>query len=113
MLQITSRHKILLCLPAVDFRKGLDALLSLCKPLADPFSGTVFVFRNRIGTSVKLIVYDGNGFWLCQKRFSEGKLKWWPTSVANALSLRSTELSILLAQGKPLEADIPEEWRKT
>ncbi|HHT0592898.1 TPA: hypothetical protein ACTXXA_001088 [Legionella anisa] len=25
-------------------------------------------------TSVKLLVYDASGFWLCQKRFSRGKL---------------------------------------
>ena len=32
----------------------------------DPFTGTVFVFRNRRATAVKVLVYDGQGFWLCQ-----------------------------------------------
>jgi transposase len=34
----------------------------------DPFSGWVFVFRNRPATALKALVYDGQGFWLCHKR---------------------------------------------
>jgi len=31
---------------------------------ADPFSGAAFVFRNRRATAIKILVYDGQGFWL-------------------------------------------------
>jgi transposase len=34
----------------------------------DPFGGTLFVFRNRRASAVKLLVYDGRGFWLCQNQ---------------------------------------------
>ena len=49
---------------------GIDGLAALCqKVLAhDPFTGTVFVFRNRRATAIKVLVYDGQGFWLCQKK---------------------------------------------
>ena len=77
----------------------------------DPFSGHLFVFRNKKSTAIKLLIYDGNGFWLCQKRFSAGKLKWWPRSIKEATDLRAVELIIMLQQGNPLEANVPDDWR--
>ena len=53
----------------------------------------------------------GNGFWLCQKRFSAGKLTWWPRSVQEASSIRAVELLVMLQQGNPIEAHVPEDWR--
>lgn len=77
MLQIVPQLKILLCYEPVDFRKGVDALAALCKHqfAEDPFSGALFVFRNRRGTALKLLVYDGLGFWLTLRRFSEGRIR--------------------------------------
>jgi transposase len=40
---------------------------------ADPFSGVVFIFRNQRSNAVKLLTYDGQGFWLCLKRLSKGR----------------------------------------
>jgi transposase len=82
MLQLVPQLRILLAVHPTDFRKGLDSLAALCRgPLQqDPFSGTLFVFRNRTGTALKLVVYDGLGFWLCVRRFSSGKLVWWPAT---------------------------------
>ena len=84
MIQLVPQLKILLAYEPVDFRKGIDSLVALCKTRLDqdPFSGTLFVFRNRSGTALKLLVYDGQGFWLCLKRFSKGRLHWWPSWAA-------------------------------
>lgn len=78
MLQLTPQQIILLAIQPVDFRKGIDGLAALCQGqlLEDPFSGKLFVFTNRRRRAVKIIVYDGGGFWLCLKRFSKGKLAW-------------------------------------
>lgn len=113
MLQITPQHRLLLSTEAVDFRKGICGLKALClqKLSCDPFSGTIFAFTNRSRTSVKLLVYDASGFWLCQKRFSQGRLAWWPNNKAQTVSLRASELHILLAQGDPMRAGIPQDWR--
>ena len=113
MLQITPQHRLLLAVDPVDFRKGICGLKALCqqKLLCDPFSGTIFAFTNRAHTSVKLLVYDASGFWLCQKRFSSGKLAWWPSEKNATVSLRASELQILLAQGNPIKAAIPKDWR--
>ncbi|HIK95589.1 MAG TPA: transposase [Planctomycetes bacterium] len=73
MLQITPQMKILVAVEPADFRKGIDGLVRLCKDTLgqDPFAGAVFVFRNRRGTAIKVLVYDGQGFWLCHKKQEE------------------------------------------
>ena len=89
MIQITPQMKVLVALEPADFRKGIDGLARVCKDSLqrDPFEGTVFVFRNRRSTAIKILVYDGQGFWLCQKRMSEGRFRWWPTSTDNRLGV--------------------------
>jgi len=66
----------------------------------DPFSGAVFVFRNRQRTAVKVLVYDGQGFWLCHKRLSQGRFGWWPTASQVAAPLRAHGLRVLLCAVK-------------
>jgi transposase len=80
MIQITPQMRVLVAVEAVDFRKGIDSLAQLCrdKLASDPFSGCVFVFRSRRATSIKVLVYDGMGFWLATKRLSKGRFRWWP-----------------------------------
>jgi transposase len=113
MLQITPQHRLLLAIEPVDFRRGICGLKAYCqqKLSCDPFSDIIFAFTNRAHTSVKLLVYDASGFWLCHKRFSQGKLAWWPNTKTQTVSLRASELHILLAQGDPIKADIPQDWR--
>lgn len=115
MIQLVPQLRILLACEPVDFRKGLDSLLALCKgPLAqDPFSGTLFVFRNRAGTALKLLVYDGTGYWLCLKRFSSGRIQWWPRASDTPLHpLEAQHLSVLLYNGLPKQAGFAAPWRK-
>jgi transposase len=114
MIQITAQSKIFLATLHVDFRKGIDALVAVCKQLLaiDPFSGQLFLFRNRSGTAIKILCYDGQGFWLCMKRFSQGKLNWWPTSSEQSIRLSHHQLQILLYNGNPTKAQIPPDWRK-
>jgi len=113
MLQLVPQLRILLAVHPTDFRKGLDSLAALCRgPLQqDPFSGALFVFRNRTGTALKLVVYDGIGFWLCVRRFSAGKLSWWPAADTPLHPLTAPQLMVLLYQGHPEQARFAPPWR--
>ena len=86
MIQVTPQMRILLAVEPADFRKGIDGLACLCRVTLrqDPFSGYVFVFGNRRRKAIKILVYDGQGFWLCQKRLSKGRFPWWPQSRSEA-----------------------------
>ena len=112
MLAITPQMRILVAVEAVDFRKGIDSLAELCRAKlnADPFSGCVFVFRSRRATSIKILVYDGQGFWLATKRLSKGRFRWWPQSNDPSKQLRVPQAQVLLAAGNP-EIDAAPVWR--
>jgi transposase len=75
MIQITPQMRILVAIEPVDGRKGIDSLARLCqeKLQADPFSGCLFLFRSRRGSSIRILVYDGQGFWLAGLSYAEGE----------------------------------------
>jgi transposase len=112
MIQITPQMRILVAVEAVDGRKGIDSLAQLCreKLQADPFSGCLFLFRSRSATSLKILVYDGQGFWLAQKRLSKGRFPWWPQGGTPQI-LQAHQAQLLLAAGNPDTAAAPV-WRK-
>jgi len=115
MIQITPQMRILLCVEAVDFRRGIDGLCGICRGQleADPFSGAVFVFINRRRSAIKMLIYDGQGFWLCQKRLSQGRFKWWPSRLGQRLSaLDVHELQLLIWNGNPSKAEVGPYWKK-
>lgn len=75
MIQLMAHSHILLARNPVDFRKGMDGFQALCRDQLkqDPKQDTWFVFLNRNRTLVRLLRYDGNGFWLMTKRLSSGR----------------------------------------
>ena len=101
MLQIVPHMRILVARGPLDFRRGIDGTIAACRQvlLEDPFSGAVFVFRARSGKMVRILVYDGQGFWLCQKRLSSGRFRHWPQAGQPARSVAAHELAVLLAGG--------------
>jgi transposase len=113
MLQLRPQSRIFLAVPPVDFRKGIDGLAALCRHALheNPLGGTVYVFRNRTGTTLKLLAYDGQGFWLCTKRLSHGRFQWWPTATPTSVTLSAWDLSILLGNGPPDRAQLAPAWR--
>jgi transposase len=96
-----------------DFRKGIDGLARECKGVLgkDAFSGAVFVFRNRRRSAVKILVYDGQGFWLCMKRLSQGRFHHWPSGGRPATTLEAHELQVLLSGGDPSAAPGSPSWK--
>jgi len=117
MIQITPQMRLLVAVEPQDFRKGIDGLSRVCREVLreDPFSGCVFVFRNKAATSLKALIYDGQGFWLCQKRLSEGRFRWWPKAeevAGTARSLLAQELQVLFWNGDASSQKMAPGWRK-
>jgi transposase len=115
MIQIIPQMRILLAVEPVDFRKGIDGLAAVCRKVlaADPFAGHMFVFRNRRATTIKILVYDGQGFWLAQKRLSTGHFSWWPPGGGQGVQpLAAHELQLLLWNGNPRLARVAPAWRE-
>jgi transposase len=114
MLQLTPQSRIFLATEPVDFRQGIDSLGAVCRPrLGDnPLEGAVYVFRNRSGTARNLLLYDGQGYWLCVQRLSQGRFTWWPNSAEARGPLSARELIILIWTGHPERAQMARDWRR-
>jgi transposase len=114
MIQITPQMRVLVAIEPVDGRKGMDSLARLCqeKLAEDPFSGCVFIFRSRRGTTIRLLAYDGQGFWLLTKRLSRGRFGWWPDSDGSAArQLEAWQAQLLLAAGDASRVRAAPIWR--
>jgi transposase len=101
MIQITAHMHIVAAVEPVDFRKGIDGLAAVCRQQlqSDPFCGTVFVFDNKSKTALRLLIYDGQGFWLCHKRLSKGRFIW--NFTGKIRKLAAQQLQVLLWNSDP------------
>ena len=115
MIQITPQMRVLVAIEAVDGRRGIDGLGQVCRSvlLANPGDGTLFVFRTRSGKAIRLLVYDGQGFWLAGKRLSTGRFRYWPRGTgAVSRELLAHEFSALIWGGDPQRAQAAPMWRR-
>jgi transposase len=89
--------RVLIATRPVDFRKGMDGLAALVQEYlkADPFSGTVFVFRAKRADRVKLIWWDGSGLCLFAKRLEQGGFRW-PRIEDGTIRLSPAQLAALI-----------------
>jgi transposase len=114
VIQLTPHMRILVAVEPQDFRKGIDGLCRICREVlqADPLGGSVFVFRSRRGTSLRVLTYDGRAFWLCHMRLSQGRLRYWPGRKGSArCEVLAHQLQVLLAGGDPEATRAAPLWR--
>jgi transposase len=119
MLAINANTRCFVCIQPQDFRKGIDGIGAIVrqKIAHDPMSGALYLFRNGSGTSIKVLFYDGSAYWLCLRRLSAGRLKWWPNHSDKADSslvtlLTAREIQVILWNGDPSRAQFAPEWKK-
>ena len=98
MIRLTSQTKVFLAVKPVDFRKQIDGLVAFCKRdlESDPRNGSYFVFMNKSRTQIRVLSYDGSGYWLCSKRISQGKFDAWPQGKASLASIDAKALMQLI-----------------
>ena len=75
MISPSGAVKVMIATKPVDFRKGAEGLAALVKAEmgADPFSGTIYVFRAKRTDRIKLIFWDGSGVCLVAKRLEDDR----------------------------------------
>lgn len=104
MISLGSEAKVFLALGGTDLRKGIDGLSVLVANCLsrDPFSGHVFAFCNRQRDTVKLLLWDQNGFWVLHKRLERQRFRW-PRTESEVMELSVRELNWLLDGLDPLQ----------
>jgi transposase len=67
----------------IDLRCGVDRLLVWVQQTHGAVSGSAgYVFRNRSGSRIKLLLIDATGVWLCMRRLHAGHFHWPRTNAA-------------------------------
>lgn len=81
----------------IDFRKAINGLVALVEQELglNPFTNACYVFRNRRCDKVKILHWQRNGFWLCQKRLEQDRFIW-PRADTRVLTLNVQQLQWLL-----------------
>jgi transposase len=108
ILSLSGATRVLVALAPVDLRAGFNTLSALVKSVlqADPLSGHLFVFSNRARSRLKVLYWDGSGFWLCAKRLERGRFSW-PQAQGSGCALRPEQWTNLV-QG--LEVVRQKDW---
>jgi len=90
--------RVLLACGATDLRKSIDSLSSLVQDSfkLDPYGDTMFMFCNRRRDIIKILEWDGDGFWLHMKRVEQGRFNWPDNSEGGLMGITRHELEILI-----------------
>lgn len=101
MIRFADKSVYLAC-GHTDMRKSINGLAAIveCGFQLDPFGGELFVFCNRSRDRLKILEWDGDGFWLYFKRLEKGHFKWPNADGGTTMTLTADELSILLCGAK-------------
>jgi transposase len=93
----TGAVRVMVATRPVDFRKGAEGLAALVREQmrADPFSGSIYVFRAKRADRMKLVFWDGTGVCLFAKRLEDGVFRW-PNAQDGVIHLTAAQLSALL-----------------
>lgn len=111
---IPNPGQIWLCVQPVDLRRGIDGLSTLVSQVLgqSPCAGSAFVFRNAAGNRIKLLLWDGNGVWLCQRRLHQGHF-FWPKLGESCFTVTQAQWQWLVAgvDWQRLSALPPAHWQ--
>lgn len=99
---VKREKKVYLACGATDLRKHIDALSALVQESfkLDPFDDAMFVFCNGRRDMIKILEWDGDGFWLHMKKLEQGRFNWPDTAGAQTMDLTPHELEILIGSAR-------------
>jgi transposase len=102
MLNLSSigTMSIYVYLPPTDMRQGFDGLSGIVRSelQSDPTDGSLFVFINRRRDRMKLLHFDGGGFWLYYRLLEAGTFEALTAADGSRqLQIDATQLAMWLA----------------
>lgn len=99
MLTLSPAVRIYLATGATDLRRSIDGLAGLVRErfAEDPLSGHLFLFRNRRGDRIKILLWDQSGFWVLYKRLEQGTFAWPIDKDTARVEMRPRDLLLLLS----------------
>lgn len=105
---------IWLVVEPVDMRIGADGLSARLQASLgrSPCDGSAYACTNRARNRLKLLIWDGNGVWLCQRRLHRGGFVW-PKAGDTLLTLTPAQWQWLTAgvDWQRLNAPAPAHWQ--
>jgi transposase len=99
MLTLPPSVRVYLAAGATDMRRSIDGLSALVRERLglEPLSGHLFLFRNRRGDRIKVLLWDRSGFWVLYKRLERGTFAWPSERQVEPLEMRGVDLMLLLS----------------
>ena len=112
MIALTPQTRVYISLHPVDFRKGILGLKAVCRGYLNqnPESGFIFLFRNRNMDAIKMLAYDGQGYWLMLKRLSKGRFPRWPDGTGRGRELDYRQLQLII--NAAMEVHFSKDWKR-
>lgn len=103
MLQVSAKVALFVCSQPVDLRKGFDGLGGIVRTAwqGDPTDGSLFLFFNRRRDRLKILHFDGSGYWIYYRRLEAGTFEL-VAGDGPCVQIDATQLAMLL-EGVPLE----------
>jgi transposase len=104
MLTFTGKQIYLAC-GHTDMRKQINGLAAMVEGSfkLDPFGTALFVFCNRNRDRLKILEWDGDGFWLYFKRLEKGRFRWPTIGDEATMTLSGEEFSHLLGSPRVVQ----------
>jgi transposase len=99
VLTLSPAVRVYVATGTTDLRRSIDGLAAQVRErfALDPLSGHLFLFRNRRGDRLKILVWDRSGFWVLYKRLEEGTFAWPADADGAPVEMRSADLLLLLS----------------
>lgn len=113
MLTFNGNLKVYVALEPCDMRKSFNGLSEQARQTlkVDPASGAAFLFTNKRRTLIKILYFDGTGYWVVAKRLERGTFSW-PQDIEQGrqkLILTPTALA-MLTDGVDLRDGLKRPW---
>jgi transposase len=102
MLSLPPSTRVYVATHPADMRRSFDALLAIVRDFLgheDPFTGHLFVFRNKRGDRLKVMWWDRDGLVIFYKRLEVGTFTF-PAATADTRQIEMTAADLqLILQG--------------